>query len=88
MKDLELLASIGADLPVIDLHISGTITDALITLDQELARLSLRHVSACRVIYGIGEGKMRAAVLQELKKHPLVRGIQEEVSGGSAIIGL
>ena len=87
-KDIQLLADIQADLPMIDLHATGGITDALTMLDQELYHLSLQKTLACRVVYGIGEGVLRRAVLQELKRHPLVQGVVEESSGGSAVIGL
>ncbi len=87
-RDLELLKDMGDALPAIDLHHAGSVNEALTKLDQEMTRLSLSHVNACRVIYGIGEGVMRKAVLQELGRHPLVRGVVEESSGGSAVVGL
>lgn len=87
-RDLELLKDIADGLPTIDLHERGSVSDALTLLDQSMTSLSLNHVSACRVVYGIGAGVMRNAVLKELSHHPLVRGFVEESSGGSAVVGL
>ncbi len=72
----------------IDLHHSSSVTEAIEQLNRELFFAYQKKVSQCTIIFGIGEGVLRAAVLQELKKHPQVRSVSEDESGGSCVVTL
>lgn len=71
--------------PTIDLHEIRFVTDAIEELDRALARFLVSE-KYCRVIYGIGEGILSAAVAEHLDKSPIVREWRAENSGGSAIV--
>ncbi len=72
----------------IDLHKMNTIPDALEQLEHELFLVYTRKEMQCRVIHGIGEGKLSAAVHEALSRNPMVRQWQEEDHGGSCLITL
>ncbi len=58
--------------------------EALERLELFLYTLYNRRQASARIIYGIGSGRLGEAVLAALKRHPLVRGLEEEV--GSCIL--
>ncbi|MBU0661185.1 Smr/MutS family protein [Patescibacteria group bacterium] len=84
---LELLSHYH-DIATIDLHCTSEIGEALDQLDHELYVYVNRKERYCRVIYGIGSGRLRQAVLQLLAKNPMVRQWKEEASGGSCVVEL
>ena len=70
----------------IDLHNSELVTSALEILERELYRHFLAGEKIVRIIYGIGEGVLAAAVYDALKKNPLVRQFVEDEAGGSGLV--
>lgn len=80
-----LSASIDADIVVIDLHETRNVSDALEKLESELFAVSQNRERYCRVVYGIGEGVLRKAVLDYVQKHPLVVDVGEDM-GGSCVV--
>lgn len=86
MSDLDLFAAqLNAYLPTIDLHHAGSVVDALEILDRELSRAIVKE-KYCRIIYGVGTGALRNAVLNRLKELSFVQKVAEEESGGSCVI--
>lgn len=73
-------------LPTIDLHGCTSVAEALEQLERGLFSMYQKKVKTFRVIYGIGEGKMRHEVLKALTKNPLVLDYRQEPSGGSSIV--
>ncbi len=72
----------------IDLHTEQTVPDALQQLDHELFIFYNRRVAVCRIVYGIGTGVLRSAVLAAIRQHPFIEEWMEEDGGGSALIRL
>lgn len=72
----------------IDLHTEQTVSDAIQQLDHELFVFNNRRVAVCRIVYGIGTGVLRSAVLGAIQKHPLIEEWMEEDFGGSVLIRL
>ncbi len=72
----------------IDLHHATTITDALEQLEHELFLVFTKKEHECRVIHGIGEGKLSAAVHVVLTNNPMVKSWQEDAVGGSCLVTL
>jgi len=82
-KNKDLLKGIwcGGKMPELDLH--GLYPhEALEKL--ELFLFKNREEQRCRIIYGMGTGKLREEVLECLKKHPMVDEIIED--GGSCVV--
>lgn len=75
-------------LPEINLHKTTIISDAIFLLNRELFYLVQKGVRECRVIHGIGTGKLTDAIHQELNKNPIVSSFIEESSGGSCFVSL
>lgn len=75
--DLRLFAAqLRHDLPTLDLH--GLYPDvALEQLELFLYNEYEKKETAARVVYGIGTGKLRAAVLDALRKNDLVESVTE-----------
>jgi dsDNA-specific endonuclease/ATPase MutS2 len=71
---------------VIDLHKSENVTDALDQLEKELFSAFQNKVKYCRVVHGIGEGVLKKAVVENLKRNPLVYDFREGESGGDCIV--
>lgn len=78
-------ASINPSLPTIDLHNSGSVSEALEKLEKGLS-IFVQNEQYCRVVHGIGEGVLAAAVHESLNKNPLVAEWREEENGGSCIV--
>jgi dsDNA-specific endonuclease/ATPase MutS2 len=74
-------ASLGGKIPELDLH--GLYPEEALE-KLELFLFANRNEQYCRVIYGMGTGKLREAVLGYLKKHPLVEDVVED--GGSCVV--
>ncbi len=86
MTDMDLFAAqINPYLPTIDLHHAGSVVDALEILDRELSRAIVQD-KYCRIIYGVGTGALRNAVLARLKELSCVQKVGEEESGGSCVV--
>lgn len=79
-------ATINPSLPTIDLHGERFVTDATERLEREAFLFAQQGNSTCRIIYGIGEGKMRQAVLEVISKNPMFGDYAEEESGGSLVV--
>jgi DNA mismatch repair protein MutS2 len=66
------------------------VADALYLLDQYLDQAFLANFHMVRVIHGKGTGVLKAAVREELIKHPLVRGYRDafigEGDGGVTVV--
>lgn len=78
-------ANISPTLPTIDLHYSGSVSDALEKLEKGLSNF-VQMEQYCRVVHGIGEGVLATAVHESLNKNPLVAEWREEENGGSCIV--
>lgn len=76
------------DTPVIDLHHSKNITEAIEQLNHELFGFYKHKIKYCKVIYGIGSGALKKAVTSELAKNPLIKEFQNSEDGGSSIVEL
>lgn len=85
MDSPHYFAQFDKHIQVIDLHGIGSLSQALEVLEHGLSDLMTTE-RYCRVIYGIGTGRLAAAVKDVLDRHPCVREYLEEESGGSAII--
>ena len=79
-------ASMDYTLPCIDLHGEEKMTSAIERLEKEVYRFYTEDKRYCRVIYGIGEGKMRKAVINSLSKNPMIKSVLPEDTGGSCIV--
>lgn len=77
-------AEIDDRISVIDLHDTGNIPDALEKMERELYEVYNSGERYCRVIHGIGEGKLANAVHKNLEKNPMVG--EWKCEGGSCII--
>lgn len=87
MKDILYQTLVNDDsLFVIDLHKSENVDDALDQLEKELFFAFQNKIKYCRVVHGIGEGILKKAVVEYLKKHPLVSDFKEGESGGDCIV--
>jgi len=86
MSDIDLFAAqLNQYIPKIDLHHAGSVVDALEILDIELSRAIVKD-KYCRIIYGVGTGALRNAVLKRLKELSFVSKVAEEESGGSCVV--
>jgi DNA mismatch repair protein MutS2 len=56
--------------------------EAVRTLVDEAALGGLRRI---RVVHGRGTGALRSAVRDELRRHPLVQGIESEAADGATV---
>ena len=74
-------ASLGGRMPELDLH--GLYPNEALE-KSELFLFANREEQKCRVIYGMGTGKLKQAILVYLKKHPLVEDVFDE--GGSCVV--
>ena len=86
MTPILYAATINPLLPTIDLHGERFVTDAMEQLEREAFRISQERNTACRIIYGLGEGTMRKAVLDVIIKNPMFGEYIEEDSGGSLVV--
>lgn len=81
-------ASFNPHIATIDLHGVDTIPTALEQLEKELFFFFQKGEKYCRIIYGIGTGKLASAVKNALQKNPMIKDFQEEESGGSCIVSV
>ena len=85
-SDKFFAAEINPHTVTIDLHESYTIVDALEQLEKELFLVFNRGEKYCRVVHGIGTGRLADAVHEALTKNPLVLDWQESEQGGSCLV--
>jgi dsDNA-specific endonuclease/ATPase MutS2 len=76
------------NIPTIDLHGTSDVVTGIEQLEKELFSLYNQGNQYCRVIHGIGSGRLADVVHEVLKKNPLIIEWKEEESGGSDIIYL
>lgn len=58
-----------------------TVLDALPKVDELLDSCSVNNISECKIIHGIGTGRLRKAVWEHLKTHPLVKSYRSGAYG-------
>ena len=58
-----------------------TVLDALHKVDELLDSCSVNNISECKIIHGIGTGRLRKAVWEHLKTHPLVKSYRSGAYG-------
>jgi len=86
MEDIKIFASqIDYNIPKIDLHTESSLYSALEKLDKELYSLYKNEKEYCRIIFGIGIGKLQKETLESLEKNPLIKHIEMDENGGSCI---
>lgn len=78
-------AEMDEKIPTLDLH-GFYPKEATVRLDVFLYENFNKKVSAVRVIYGAGTGRLRASVLDILDRHGLVAGHSDE--GSSVVVVL
>lgn len=76
----------GMPLPTIDLHGTSDVHTATEQLEKELFSFYSAGEQYCRVIHGIGSGRLAEVVHDILNKNPLICDWKEEESGGSCIV--
>lgn len=86
LDDLFFAAEIDQNIFEIDLHTSDNIPDATHQLEQELFRSSQNHLLYCKVIHGIGSGRLAEVVHEKLSQNPLVQEWRETPDGGSCLV--
>ena len=70
----------------LELNIIGCrVEEGLRSMDHYLDQCVAHHIKQVRIIHGMGTGKLRSAVWQDLKKHPMVK---EYTSAGPSDGGL
>jgi len=85
MEDIQFFGpGIDQNIFTIDLHDSGNIFDALTKMERELYQVYQLRKKNCRVVHGIGEGKLAEAVHESLKKNPMIKDF--ECDGGSCLV--
>ena len=79
-----LAAELNREIPKFDTH--GLFPDEVETrIDQFLFEYFRDPLAdSVRIVYGIGEGKMKKKVIEFLEKHPLVGEVKDE--GASCIV--
>src|SRR3989338_11398000 len=88
-NEVALLAAELRPLPTLDLH-GLSVADALCDLDIYIHHQITISTEAVRIIYGIGEGKLKTAILQWLdiqtKAHGLIAAYRPVAKPASVIV--
>lgn len=84
--DVFFAAEIDQNIFEIDLHGCDNIPDAIDLLEQKLFYLSQNHIPYCKVIHGIGSGRLAQVVHEKLSCNPLVEKWKETSEGGSCFV--
>lgn len=79
-------ASMRDDLPMIDLHGIEFSQTAEEELEKKLFLLLSEGFYVCRVVHGIGSGKMKARVHSMLEINPQVEDFRLSEDGGSTLV--
>lgn len=78
-------ASLASELRLL----GATVDEALPAVEQYLERALARGMSRVRIIHGIGTGRLRDAITELLRHHPMVRCFQAgDAGGGSTVVEL
>ena len=86
-KELRYLAaSMREDLSTIDLHGVTSLQTAEEQLEKELFLFSSCGEDVCKVVHGIGSGRMKELVHEILKNNPQVEDFQLSEDGGSTVV--
>ncbi|PIR04501.1 MAG: hypothetical protein COV59_00010 [Candidatus Magasanikbacteria bacterium CG11_big_fil_rev_8_21_14_0_20_39_34] len=80
--------SLDKNIIEIDLHGIADLHEALLVLEKELFYVSKSQQRYCRVIHGIGSGRLASGVAEALSKNPMVVEFKTEESGGSCLVFL
>jgi DNA mismatch repair protein MutS2 len=69
--------------------LGSTVDDALPAVEQYLDRATVQGIPRVRIVHGIGSGRLRDAIADFLRHHPLVhRFYAGDVSGGTTLVEL
>ena len=63
-----------------------TVDEALPTVEQYIDRACRQGMSQVRLVHGIGRGRLRDAIAEALRHHPLVSRFHVSESGGKITI--
>ena len=82
MQEIILIAlENDGKIPVIDLHKSASVVEALEQLEKELLAFYQKGEQYVKVIYGIGVGILGKKVLEQIKLNPLVKDFSDGDKG-------
>ena len=82
MQEIILIAlENDGKIPVIDLHKSASVVEALEQLEKELLAFYKKDEKYIKVIYGIGSGVLGEKVLEQIKINPLVKDFSDGDKG-------
>lgn len=73
------------NIPVIDLH-NLRPDEAIETMQHELYTVYVNKSSFCRIIHGVGRGKLREIVHVELAENPLIEAFFLDSHGGATTV--
>ena len=79
-------AQLNQDIYTIDLHHIESMQSALEVLERDLYGAYKMGEPYCRVVHGIGTGKLASAAQDALEKNPLIAEWKKEESGGSCLV--
>lgn len=82
--DAQLLEHLQ-DIPVIDLHHLRP-DEAIETMQHELYTLHVHKSPFCRIVHGVGSGKLQGIVHRELAKNPLIEAFFLDSHGGATTV--
>ncbi|MCF6277089.1 MAG: hypothetical protein L3J07_04630 [Candidatus Magasanikbacteria bacterium] len=87
MESIKIFASqINPNIDTIDLHTENSLYASMEKLDQKLYSLYQDEKEYCRIIFGIGTGKLKNETLKSLEKNPLIEHVEMDENGGSCIV--
>lgn len=66
--------------------LGSTVDDALPAVEQYLDRATVQGIPRVRIIHGIGSGRLRDAIADFLRHHPLVHRFHADDTGGGTTI--
>ncbi len=73
------------NIPVIDLH-NLRPDEAVEMMRHELHTLTVHNSPFCRIIHGVGSGKLQEIVHRELGENPLIEAFFLDSHGGSTTV--
>jgi dsDNA-specific endonuclease/ATPase MutS2 len=79
-------AQLDPHISIIDLHTFRDIRLSLEHMEHALYQLTLERKRYCRVVHGIGNGVLSAAVHKNLAKNKQIIGFSEAEDGGSCVV--
>lgn len=81
-----LSAECDGSTPVIDLHCTESIPEALERMERGLYQQAGNHSRYCKIVHGIGNGGLSTAIHHVLDFHPLIQAYQEQENGGACYV--